>query len=83
MQKRVQSFWMEKGRRKALVGKIARTTEKEGRILGHEIKGWKEDIFFDPRNQKLKLLLQAGLSVEFELGFSPRGPIAFDVRPIK
>ncbi|MHA1416297.1 MAG: SIR2 family protein [Candidatus Heimdallarchaeaceae archaeon] len=82
LQRQVELFWMEGGRRKKHRGKIDRIfTEREGRIYAHNIEGWKDKIFFDPRNQEKKRFLKPGLLVDFELGFSPKGPIAFDIRP--
>jgi hypothetical protein len=79
---RVRVFWMEKGHRKMHKGKISSIlTEREGRIYSHGIDGWNDDIYFDPRSQELKKLLKSGDFVNFELGFNPMGPIAFDVRP--
>nr|MDO8079354.1 SIR2 family protein [Candidatus Freyarchaeota archaeon] len=85
IQKMVQLFWMgEDGHREVLTGKVDITlTEREGRIYSHNVQGWKEKIYFDPRSQKNRRILQPGLYVDFELGFSPRGPIAFEVRPSK
>ena len=84
LQRKVQVFWMENGHRKVHTGKIGRIlTEREGRIYSHNIEGWKDDIFFDPRPQDKRKLLRQGMFVEFELGFSPRGPQAFDVRPFR
>lgn len=81
LQRFIQLFWMEDGHRKVHTGKIGRTfTEREGRIYSHNIKGLDDEIFFDPRRQE-KRGLKPGLLVDFEIGFSPRGPIAFDVRP--
>ncbi len=83
VQRRVLHFWMEDGRRKAFSGKIGtKTTKKEGFIYAHNIKGWKGDIYFSPWHQNRKHQLSSGISVNFELGFSSRGPIAFDVRPV-
>lgn len=82
LQRKVQLFWMEAGHRKVQHGKIGRSlTATEGRIYSHTVSGWGDDIFFSPSNQKLRHLLQTGMFVEFELGFSPRGPMAFDIRP--
>ena len=75
---------MEKGHRKMFTGKIGRVlTEREGSIYSHSINGWNRDIFFDPRKQELLKFLESGLIVNFEVGFNPIGPIAFDVRPTK
>lgn len=68
--------------RKTFLGKIGNVlTEKEGRLYSHTFYGWSEDIFFNPRHQKLSNKLNKGYFVNFELGFSTRGPIAFEVRP--
>lgn len=78
----VEVFVMENGHRKTFFGKIGNVlTEREGRLYSHSFNGWSEDIFFNPRHQKLKNKLKKGYHVNFELGFSPRGPMAFDVRP--
>ena len=82
LERAVHVFWMENGHRKIFGGKIStRLDDREGRIFPRNIEGYHEGIFFDPRKQDLKNLLSKGLSVDFELGFSPRGPIAFEVRP--
>jgi len=82
IQRTVEVFVMEEGRRKTFFGKIGNIfTEKEGRIYSHTFTPWPEDIFFNPNHQKLKSKLQKGYHVNFEIGFSARGPIAFDVRP--
>ena len=82
LQRNVQIFWMEKEHRKVHTGKVGTIlTEREGRIYSHGIAGYKDAIYFDPRRQKDKHALKTGLYVDFDLGFSPRGPIAFDVRP--
>ncbi len=82
LQRRVQKHWIEGGRRRTFQGKVSRPlTEREGRIYSHNVPGCYENIFFDPRTQAEKHIIKPGLSVIFELGFSPRGPIAFDVRP--
>lgn len=84
LQRKIQVFWEDKKHRKVHTGKIGRIlTEREGRIYAHGIEGWKDDIYFDPRKQEKKEDLKPGLPVNFELGFSHRGPIAFDVRPYK
>ena len=82
IQRTVEVFVMENGYRKTFSGKIGNVlTEKEGRLYSHSFDGWSADIFFNPRHQKLKNKLKKGYHVNFELGFSPIGPIAFDVRP--
>lgn len=84
LQRKVQIFWMEEVHRKVHKGKIGMIlTEREGRIYSHNIEGWEDNIFFDPRRQDKIKMMRSGLFVNFELGFSPRGPIAFDVRPSK
>jgi hypothetical protein len=83
LEKRVQLFWMDKTseKRKVFSGKISLgMTEREGRIYNHNIRGFDQNVFFNPAKQ-LPGSLTTGLMVDFELGFSPRGPIAFDVRP--
>jgi len=83
-QARVRVFWMEQEHRKMFNGKIGRIlTEREGSIYSHGIEGWDIDIYFDPRRQELCRFLESGLIINFELGFNPIGPIAFDVRPSK
>jgi hypothetical protein len=82
LQRKVQLFWIENGRRKVFQGKVSRPlTEREGRIYSHNISGCFDDIYFDPRKQAERQVVKPGLAVIFELGFSPKGPIAFDVRP--
>ena len=82
LQRNIQIFWMDMGYRKTHTGKIGRPfTETEGNIYSHNIGGWGDTIFFKPISQKNKNKLKPGLFVDFELGFSPRGPIAWDVRP--
>lgn len=83
LQRLVQIFWMEAGHRKIHTGKIDQriSSEREGYIYSHNIPEWKENIFFDPLRQTKRKILQPGMFVQFELGFSPRGPQAFDVRP--
>ncbi len=82
LEKKIQIFWMDSGHRKVLTGRIGTTfTNREGRIFPHNVDGYKGEIFFNPNQQKFKLFLSQGVSINFELGFSPRGPIAFEVRP--
>lgn len=83
LQRYVNLFWMEGGHRKKFEGRIRYLSEREGRIEGHNIEGWQDNFFFDPRRQGEANTLMTGLTVNFEIGFSPRGPQAFDVRPIK
>ncbi|ODS40482.1 hypothetical protein BEH94_06660 [Candidatus Altiarchaeales archaeon WOR_SM1_SCG] len=81
LQRKVPIFWMENGRRKTHRGIIGLPlTRTEGYIRSHNISGWKDNIFFDPRSQDKKTMLKEGSFVKFEIGFSPRGPRAFDVR---
>jgi len=83
IQRKVLHFWMKDGRRKTFRGKIGTgTTKKEGFIYAHKIEGWKGDIYFNPWHQNKRHKLATGILVNFELGFSSRGPIAFDVRPV-
>lgn len=82
-EKRIQLFWMDKTteKRKVFSGTISRgMTEREGRIYKHNIYGFDQNIFFNPAKQ-VPGSLTTGLMVDFELGFSPRGSIAFDLRP--
>lgn len=82
LEKNIQIFWMDSGHRKVLTGKIGTTfTAREGRIFPHNVEGYKGEIFFNPNYQKYKSFLSQGISINFELGFSPRGPIALEVRP--
>ncbi|MDY0386621.1 MAG: SIR2 family protein [Methanolobus sp.] len=82
IQREVGHFVMENGRRKTFSGTIGRVfTRNEGRIYSHNFDKWKWDIFFNPLHQKMKDKLDKGYHVSFELGFSLRGPVAFDVRP--
>lgn len=81
LQRKIQLHWMENGKRKAFQGKVSfPLTEREGRIYSHNIPDCAENIFFDPRTQTERQIIKPGLAVIFELGFSPKGPIAFDVR---
>jgi len=69
-------------KRKIFSGIIApRVTKTEGRIYAHGIPGWKHQIYFNPELQKNRIMLREGTMVEYEIGFSPRGPVAFDLRP--
>ena len=77
-------FWKEDGRRRTFTGKIGRIyNSRTGEIYSHDVDGWISEIFFNPSRQKDKIRLKTGLFVDFELGFSSRGPIAWDVRPHK
>lgn len=74
-------FWNERGSRKIFQGKIGSSlTSTEGHIYEHGIEGWDKDIYFNPAEQDTKSRLRPGMKVYFELGFSPRGPIGWDLR---
>lgn len=79
----VQIFVMRNGHRKTFSGIIGATFNKsEGFIYGHNFSSFTSGgIYFIPSAQKHIDKLKGGLHVYFELGFSIRGPIAFDVRP--
>lgn len=81
----VQLFVMEGGHRKTYSGIIGTTFNKsEGFIHAHDFLGARSaGIYFIPSAQKYYDRLRSGLHVYFELGFSRRGPIAFDVRPFR
>lgn len=83
LQRRVRVHWDDKsiGRRKKFSGTIQHLTSEEGFIYPHTIPGNQEEIYFNVRVQKYKSMLRRGSYSEFELGFSPKGPQAFDVRP--
>lgn len=84
LQRTVKLFWMEQGSRKIFEGKVGNQLERyTGWIYSHDIEGWDEDIFFNPSQQDEKNNIQSGYFVRFELGFSPKGPIAFEVRPTR
>jgi len=82
LQSDLQLFWYENGRRKTFRGRISSFTDREGRIYSVDLQDFKENIYFNPSRQKKKEYLKSGLYVEFQVGFSTRGPIAFDVKPI-
>ena len=81
----VQLFVMESGHRKTYSGIIGSTFNKsEGFIYAHDFPGvGLAGIYFRPSAQKYYDKLKSGSHVYFELGFSVRGPIAFDVRPFR
>ena len=83
LQRKVKVHWNDKstGKRMKFFGSIQHMSSSEGFIYPHTIPNNQEDIYFNVRAQKYKSRLRKGLSVEFELGFSPKGPQAFDVRP--
>lgn len=73
-------FWNERGSHKIFEGKIGSDlTSTEGHIYEHGIKGWDKDIYFNPTEQNTDSKLRSGMKVNFELGFSPRGPIGWDL----
>lgn len=74
---------MDGGHRKTFSGIIGPTLNKnEGFIYSHNFSGYiSGGIYFIPSAQKYIDKLKGGSHVYFELGFSIRGPIAFDVRP--
>jgi tetratricopeptide (TPR) repeat protein len=73
-------FWNENRRRKVFEGIIGSDlTSTEGHIYEHGIDGWNKDIYFNPAEQETDSELQSGMKVNFELGFSPRGPIGWDL----
>jgi tetratricopeptide (TPR) repeat protein len=83
LQRRVKVHWNDKstGKRKKFAGTIKNLTTLEGFIYPHDIPNNGEDIYFSLGPQKYKTSLRSGLYCNFELGFSPKGPQAFDVRP--
>lgn len=77
-------FVMENNQRKIFNGKISDPLySRDGRIFSHNFEKWEKEIFFAPHVQKHREVLKTGLHVDFEIAFSPRGPMAFDVRPHK
>jgi hypothetical protein len=83
LQRRVDKFWMEEGSRKVFEGRIGSPlSSTEGWVYGHDIDGWDDDIYFSPRAQDTDSELRSGREVGFEVGFSPRGPQAFELRII-
>jgi len=65
---------------KIFEGKIGSDlTSSEGHIYEYGIEGWNKDIYFNPVEQDTDTKLQSGMKVNFELGFSPRGPIGWDL----
>jgi len=81
LQRTVELFWYEEGVRKIHTGKIASINAKEGWIFAHSFYSWKDNIIFVPARQTSASDLKKGLYVDFEIGFRPRGPIAFEIRP--
>lgn len=83
LQRKVDKFWMEGGSRKIFEGKIGSPlSSSEGWVYGHGLDGWDDDIYFLPRAQSTDSELRSGRRVTFELGFSPRGPQAFELKII-
>lgn len=79
----VKLFWMDSNHRRMFSGIIEILEQNSGFIYGHTIHGITDDIFFNPAKQDYRTSLKEGLHVNFEIGFSPMGSIAFDVRPQK
>ena len=81
LQRRIRVHWDDESTRKRrkFSGTIRHLTSKEGFIYPHTIPNNNDDIYFSVQAQKSKSLLRRGLNCEFELGFSPKGPQAFDV----
>jgi cold shock CspA family protein len=83
LQRRIDKFWMEGGNRKVFEGKIGSPlSSTEGWIYAHGIDGWNDDIYFSPKAQDTGSELRSGRQVKFEVGFSPRGPQAFELEII-
>lgn len=79
--KPVQTFWMENGDRRQFSGKIEKITPREGLIFAHDVSVWPDKIVFRPYAQDALPMLKSGVSVTFALGFAPRGPIAWELKP--
>lgn len=77
----VDVFWMDNNFRRKFTGIIENMEQSSGYIYGYNIEKCHENIFFIPYKQDYRTSLKEGMTVDFELGFSPMGPIAFDVRP--
>lgn len=79
---KIYLVWIENVVPKKFTGKILSDfTFSEGRIYDHKLPGLGDTIFFDPRSKKNYQDLSAGITVTFELGFSPMGPVALGVTP--
>jgi len=80
----VRLHWNDEstGKRMKFIGVIQHMSSSEGFIYPHTISNNQDEIYFKVMVQRYKSRLRKGLSIEFELGFSPKGPQAFDVRPI-
>lgn len=80
LQRSVAYFWMEGESRKIFEGTVGTPySDGEGWIYNHRIDGWEDDIYFLPSAQDTNPDIRPGLNVMFELGFSPRGPWAFEL----
>jgi hypothetical protein len=83
-QRPVEIFWWESGTRKTFNGRVGNTmTAKEGRIYAHGVAGWDNDFLFLVREQPKRDEIKPGMSVRFNLGFTPKGPLAFDLDPVQ
>ncbi|MFC6757907.1 hypothetical protein ACFQER_16160 [Halomicroarcula sp. GCM10025894] len=78
---RADIHWMDGGSRKTFTGKVSEASSTRGFIYDHGIDGVRNRLFFDPRKKNTQKDLRSGMPVEFELGLSPKGPRAWDVRP--
>lgn len=80
----ISAFWEGETRRRVFTGRIGSgMTTREGQLYGHDVPNWQEDVIFNVLAQPRREELRPGLLVNFELGFSTRGPQAFDVRPVE
>jgi len=77
---RVKYFWREGNSRKIFQGTIKDLTNSEGFIHDHTVTNWEDPIYFTPRQQDNEQDLKTGLDVRFELGFSLKGPQAFELK---
>jgi hypothetical protein len=75
----VAHFWEEGPRRKAFTGVVDSVRAREGWVSAQELPGFGDNIYFVPGRQDTSI--RRGLAVRYEIGFSARGPIAFDLRP--
>lgn len=76
---RVKYFWREGDSRKIFRGTIKHLTRSEGFIQDHSVPNWEDPIYFTPMQQDNEKDLKTGLDVKFELGFSLKGPQAFEL----
>jgi tetratricopeptide (TPR) repeat protein len=79
LDRKVEYFWMEGGSRKEFTGSVVSLTSSEGFIQSNSLRGYTDRIYFTPSRQNTDVELATGLEVKFELGFSPRGPQAFEL----